>query len=208
MVTDRSRIQIRTYSPYYFSKPIVAYSDNFNRNLEPHLLQMAEHKSAASAAPSVPIKPRTVRVDVDLTCCDENHPKFATYAQCEPIVVHTHDAWRYSMSAWSLQKSGHWGTGGDCLGSDGSDEWKDVVAFYNKHKNADYCKIVAHRLLWHDTSTEEYTCKCGTSQYVTLYVHCVGCGAIGDALVDWVKRGEPSSACVGDGLLPALKATV
>jgi hypothetical protein len=107
------------------------------------------------------------------------------------------DTWNYNMRAWPMQERGHVEVSGQCLGLESTDKWSDVIAFYERHKNADYCRITAARVVYFGTS------KIETWQNVCLYVRCVGCDATD--MPDWVVCGQPSYIkCLAPNLKPHL----
>ena len=171
---------------------------------------------------------------IPASCVDQCDTRLITFRACNPSTFHYHGtegghrtlwvgdhfpagqsaSWMYDMTAWdTVQRKGHSDTGGSCLGMEQTETWSDVVAFYNKHRLANYCSITAERMVWTKGNTivlDEKTHKfshidktgdvkdagvSGMSQYATLYLRCVGCACVDGVLEDLVARGEPSPGC-------------
>jgi hypothetical protein len=107
---------------------------------------------------------------------------------------HQHSKWRYEMTAWdTIQTIGHSGEGGTCLGMRMGWTWQDVVAFYDKFRNANYCSISAFRTINETLASGGYSLR---SQYITVYLRCVGCKCTEDIMADWVQLGELTDECL------------
>lgn len=126
------------------------------------------------------------------SCCDTRSTQLSTFHPCNPRTLHKHGRWTYDCSAWeTVQEKGHVGTGGRCVGGKSTTHWDDVLSFYREHRTAAYCSITAQRMIW----TSETNAQVGSTQYVTLYLKCVGCECTNDRVEDWVALGRPTDLC-------------
>ncbi len=148
-------------------------------------------------------------ITIPKSCLESRCETNSTFSPCNPNEIHSHDLWSYDCSAWNTtQDKGHCGKGGECLGSIHTRKWKDVVDFYNLHKDAKSCTINAQREIWIkpqkwtiDKTTDkrvsivDESYITGHAQYVTLYIKCDGCECNASNFENWMLYGEPTQKC-------------
>ena len=173
----------------------------------------------------------------DRTTCHD----LAGYGPCNPLEKHSHGQpgvdsvapWSFQFkSCDTVQECGHQGI----CGSGGrtqvvwTRDWARVLAFYNEHKTAEFCTIMAHRSIYTEMATsgspsasllslsavagsilveapaaEPLISHWGSVQNAFLFIRCTGCGATD--MPDLVWRGQPSAGCLEHEFVPAVVAS-